>query len=57
MNMGAQIGGVLTASLTPWVADRFGWTGSFLVAAGLCVIGAIAWVGIRPEEPVTSTAR
>ena len=52
MNMGAQLGGVVTASLTPWVADRFGWTGSFLVAAGLCVIGAAAWVAVRPEEPV-----
>ena len=52
MNMGAQFGGVVTASLTPWVADRFGWTGSFLVAAGLCVIGAAAWVAVRPEEPV-----
>ncbi len=52
MNMGAQIGGVVTASLTPWVADRFGWTGSFLVAAGLCVVGAAAWIGVQPEEPV-----
>ncbi len=52
MNMGAQIGGVVTASLTPWVADRFGWTGSFLVAAGLCVVGAAAWIGVRPEQPV-----
>ena len=52
MNMGAQLGGVVTASLTPWVADRFGWTGSFLVAAGLCVVGAAAWIGVRPEEPV-----
>lgn len=52
MNMGAQFGGVVTASLTPWVADRFGWTGSFLVAAGLCVVGAVAWVAVRPEETV-----
>ena len=36
MNMGAQLGGVLTASLTPWIADRFGWTASFHVAAALC---------------------
>ena len=56
MNMGAQLGGVVTASLTPWVADRFGWTGSFLVAAGLCVVGAAAWVAVRPEETVARSA-
>src|SRR5881392_2026291 len=42
MNMGAQIGGAVTAQLTPWIAVKFGWTASFLVAAALCVIGAAA---------------
>jgi len=49
MNMGAQIGGAVTASLTPWIAQRFGWTTSFLVAAVLAVAGAIAWLGVDPE--------
>jgi len=39
MNMGAQIGGAVTAQLTPWIAREFGWTASFLVAAALCVLG------------------
>jgi ACS family glucarate transporter-like MFS transporter len=43
MNMGGQFGSVVTASLTPWIAGRFGWTASFLVAAGLCAAGALAW--------------
>lgn len=29
MNMGNQIGAAITASLTPWIAGRFGWTTSF----------------------------
>jgi ACS family glucarate transporter-like MFS transporter len=33
VNMGAQIGGAVTASLTPWVAQRFGWSTSFAIAA------------------------
>ncbi len=49
MNMGAQIGGAVTASLTPWIAQQFGWTNSFLVAAMLSVAGAIAWLGVDPE--------
>ena len=44
MNMGCQIGGALTASLTPWIAAHFGWNSAFAVAAGLAVLGAAAWV-------------
>jgi MFS transporter, ACS family, glucarate transporter len=50
MNMGAQIGGAVTASLTPWIATRLGWTASFLAAALLCVIGAAGWLGVDPAE-------
>jgi ACS family glucarate transporter-like MFS transporter len=48
MNMGCQLGGALTASLTPWIAGRFGWPPSFLVASGLCVLGAAAWLFVDP---------
>ncbi|MDQ2844609.1 MAG: MFS transporter, partial [Acidobacteriota bacterium] len=47
MNMGGQIGGALTASLTPAIAARFGWSASFLVAAGLCACGALVWIAVR----------
>jgi len=50
MNMGNQIGAALTASLTPWIAARFGWTTSFLVAAGLCVVGATCWLVVDPTR-------
>ena len=50
MNMGNQIGGVITASLTPLLADRFGWTTSFVFAAALCVVGAVAWLFIDPDH-------
>jgi len=54
MNMGAQIGGAVTASLTPWIAARFGWTASFLTAALLCLIGAAFWLGVNPAAIVTA---
>jgi len=50
MNMGNQVGAALTASLTPWIAARFGWTTSFLVAAGLCVVGAVSWLVVDPSR-------
>lgn len=43
MNMGGQIGGALTASLTPAIATHWGWTASFLVAAALCGLGSLLW--------------
>ena len=50
MNMGAQIGGAITASLTPLIASHYGWTASFLVAAGLSVCGAISWLAVDPNR-------
>ena len=52
VNMGGQIGGAVTASLTPWVAQRFGWTTSFAISAVLAVVGAICWLMVHPERPL-----
>jgi ACS family glucarate transporter-like MFS transporter len=52
VNMGGQIGGAVTASLTPWIAQRFGWTTSFALAAVLAVIGALCWLTVHPERPL-----
>jgi ACS family glucarate transporter-like MFS transporter len=56
MNMGNQLGAALTASLTPWIAARFGWTTSFLVAAGLCVVGAASWLVVDPTRQLRASA-
>ncbi len=55
MNMGGQLGGATTASLTPFVAKHFGWNMSFWVAAGLCILGALAWLVIDPERQLTTS--
>lgn len=57
MNMGAQLGGMLTATLTPAIAARFGWTASFLVAAGLCIVGAVLWIAVDPNHCLTGSFR
>ena len=54
VNMGAQVGGAVTASLTPWVAQRFGWTTSFAIAAALAVVGALLWMTVHPERPLSA---
>lgn len=50
MNMGGQIGGACTASLTPLIAAHFGWETSFVTAASLAVVGGLAWILIDPNR-------
>ncbi len=50
MNMGAQIGGACTASLTPLIAAHFGWEMSFFIAAFLALLGAVAWLFVDPKR-------
>jgi len=57
MNMGGQIGGAVTASLTPAIAGAYGWTASFVVAAGLCSLGGLAWLLVNPERSLAEGLR
>jgi len=57
MNMGAQLGGAVTASLTPYIALHFGWTASFLVAALLSFFGSLAWLLVDPTRALEESER
>jgi ACS family glucarate transporter-like MFS transporter len=52
VNMGGQIGGAVTASLTPWIAQRAGWASSFGLAAFFAVTAAVCWLFVHPEQPL-----
>jgi len=49
MNMGCQIGGAVTATLTPLIAAHFGWQTSFSAATALAIAGAAAWLLVDPN--------
>jgi ACS family glucarate transporter-like MFS transporter len=49
LNTGGNIGGTLSASLTPLLANPFGWEVAFGVAAGLSVLGGLLWLWITPN--------
>jgi len=53
MNMGNQLGGFLTAMLTPAIASRLGWTVPFYVGAGLAALGAVAWLFVNPGRTLS----
>ena len=54
MNMGCQIGGAITASLTPWIAVQYGWIAAFGTAAALAVVGAVAWCFVKPDRLIVA---
>lgn len=54
MNMGAQVGGAVTTSLTPFLAARFGWHLAFFAAAGLAIIGALSWLLVDPRRTLSA---
>jgi len=56
MNMGCQIGGALTSSLTPWIAAQYGWMAAFGVAGALAVAGALIWALVDPNRPLVPGA-
>jgi ACS family glucarate transporter-like MFS transporter len=47
MNMGSNLGGLLSPALTPIIASYIGWENALHVAALLALTGAILWLGIR----------
>jgi ACS family glucarate transporter-like MFS transporter len=50
MNMGANIGGAISPTLTPWIAQHWGWPVSLGVAALIAMIGGILWLNIDPGK-------
>lgn len=56
MNMGGQLGGAATASLTPLIASHFGWEASFLAATMLATVGALAWLIVNPNARLAKIA-
>lgn len=56
MNMGCNIGGLISPALTPLLAQYLGWQGALHVAAGLSLLAAFLWLGIRPGTPDRASA-
>jgi ACS family glucarate transporter-like MFS transporter len=50
MNMGANIGGAISPTITPWIAHQWGWPTSLGTAALVALIGGIMWLRITPGD-------
>jgi ACS family glucarate transporter-like MFS transporter len=50
MNMGANLGGAISPTLTPWLAQQWGWGASLGLAAFISLLGGIMWLRIRSGD-------
>ena len=50
MNMGSNLGGLISPMLTPLIASYIGWENALHVAAVLSLIAAGLWLGIKPQN-------
>jgi ACS family glucarate transporter-like MFS transporter len=48
MNMGSNIGGLISPALTPVLAASIGWEAALMLSAALAVVAAVLWCWIRP---------
>lgn len=55
MNMGSNVGGLISPALTPVLAASIGWENALHVAAILAVVAGLMWIGISPRrEPAAA---
>jgi ACS family glucarate transporter-like MFS transporter len=50
VNMGGQIAGAATASLTPYFASLYGWEYAFYIAAGVSFVCVLPWFFVNPNR-------
>jgi ACS family glucarate transporter-like MFS transporter len=48
MNTGANLGGAISPTLTPWIAGQWGWSAALGAAALVAVAGGLMWFKIDP---------
>ncbi|BCA54026.1 putative Sugar transporter of the major facilitator superfamily [Nitrospira sp. KM1] len=52
MNTGANLGGVISPTVTPWIAGTWGWPASLATAGAVALLGAALWSRIKPGDPL-----
>ncbi|PCD03426.1 MFS transporter [Sphingomonas spermidinifaciens] len=56
MNVGCQVGGAITSSLTPWIAAQYGWVAAFGTGAAIVLVGTLAWAVVDPNRLIEPAA-
>jgi ACS family glucarate transporter-like MFS transporter len=57
MNFGGNLGGLISPTLTPWLAERIGWEQTLTLTAGLAIVAGMLWLGVRMQDREQPIAR
>jgi dipeptide/tripeptide permease len=57
MNTGGNGIGLLAPIITPYVGERLGWDWGIAIGAGVGLLGALCWFGIRPNSTALAKSR
>lgn len=52
INLGGNLGGVFAPIVTAWMVTNFGWQVAILVTSSFTIIGAIAYLLVKPDIPL-----
>ncbi len=55
LNMGANIGGLISPILTPYIASFVGWSWGLYAGSLIVLVGVLAWVYVNPTRQITTT--
>ena len=56
MNTGGNLPGVLGGLMVPFVANWLGWTTAIVSSSAFVLLGALLWLFIRADEPLSEAA-
>ena len=57
MNVGSNVGGFISPTLTPIIAARIGWEHALQVSAAVALVAAALWLGIGSENTKGEASR
>ena len=52
MNMGGNLGGAVSPTLTPYLGQTYGWDMALYVMGALGLLGAVLWLGVDPTRVI-----
>jgi MFS transporter, ACS family, glucarate transporter len=52
MNMGGNLGGAVSPTLTPYLGQTYGWQVALYVMGALSLLGALLWLCVDPTRTI-----
>ena len=56
MNTGGNLGGLIGIPIVAWLSGHGAWNASFVIGFILCIVAAVAWLGVDPSRPLVVPA-